>query len=58
MSLEARVISTGSTSRRVAVSASWPTGVPFLAVFNHWRGSNRGGGEWARSEELYPFPHG
>jgi hypothetical protein len=33
-------------------------GVPFLAVYNHWRGSDRGGGEWARSEDLYPFPHG
>jgi hypothetical protein len=33
-------------------------GVPFLAVFNHWRGSDRGGGQWARSEDLYPFEHG
>jgi len=33
-------------------------GVPFLAVFNHWRGADRGGGEWARSEDLYPYEHG
>jgi hypothetical protein len=33
-------------------------GVPFLAVSNHWRGSDRGGGQWARSEDLYAFPHG
>lgn len=33
-------------------------GIPVLIVFNHWRGSDRGGGEWARSEALYPFPHG
>jgi hypothetical protein len=33
-------------------------GVPFLAVFNHWRGSDRGGGQWARGEDLYPFEHG
>jgi hypothetical protein len=31
-------------------------GEPFLAVFNFWRA--HGGGQWARSEELYPFPHG
>jgi hypothetical protein len=31
-------------------------GEPFLAVFNFWRG--RGGGQWARNEELYPFEHG
>jgi hypothetical protein len=34
-----------------------PGGGPFLAVYNHWRGSDRGGGEWARSEDLYPFEH-
>ena len=33
-------------------------GVPFLAVFNHWRGQHKGGGQWARSEPLYPFRHG
>jgi hypothetical protein len=34
-------------------------GVPFLAVFNFWRGTySRGGGQWARSEELFPFNHG
>jgi hypothetical protein len=33
-------------------------GSPFFAAFNHWRGSDRGGGQWARSENLYPFPHG
>jgi hypothetical protein len=33
-------------------------GVPFLAVFNYWRGQHKGGGQWARSEALYPFLHG
>ena len=32
-------------------------GVPFLATFNFWRGPGAGGGQWARSERLYPFPH-
>jgi hypothetical protein len=31
-------------------------GVPFLAAFNFWRGPG-GGGQWARSERLYPFAH-
>lgn len=33
-------------------------GVPFLAVFNHWRGRDAGGGQWAADETLYPFPQG
>jgi hypothetical protein len=32
-------------------------GSPFLAVYSHRRGFDRGWGEWARSESLYPFPH-
>jgi hypothetical protein len=32
-------------------------GVPFLAAFNFWRGNSPGGGQWARSERLYPFPN-
>lgn len=31
--------------------------VPFLIVFNFWRGPSGGGGQWARSEPLYPFVH-
>lgn len=31
---------------------------PFLVVFNHWRGPHGGGGQWARSADLYPFTHG
>jgi len=31
-------------------------GEPFLAVFDFMR--DHGGGQWARSEDLYPFPHG
>jgi hypothetical protein len=31
-------------------------GEPFLAVFNFER--DHGGGQWARSEDLFPFPHG
>jgi hypothetical protein len=31
-------------------------GEPFLAFFNFMR--DHGGGQWARSEGLYPFPHG
>ena len=33
-------------------------GVPFLAVFTFMRGPGPGGGQWARSEPLFPFPHG
>lgn len=33
-------------------------GVPFLAVSNFMRGSDPGGGQWARSDQLYPFSHG
>ena len=33
-------------------------GKPFLVVFNHWRGSHAGGGQWAAAKELLPFPHG
>jgi hypothetical protein len=32
--------------------------VPFLIVDAFWRGSTPGGGQWARSEPLYPFDHG
>jgi hypothetical protein len=32
--------------------------VPFLAAFNFWRGIySRGGGQWARSDPLFPFAH-
>lgn len=34
------------------------TGDPFLLVYNHWRGADAGGGQWARSPELLPFAHG
>jgi hypothetical protein len=33
-------------------------GVPFLTVENWWRGPHGGGGDWARSDPLFPFPHG
>jgi len=33
-------------------------GVPFLAIFNWWRGQHAGGGQWASDPSLYPFPHG
>jgi hypothetical protein len=33
-------------------------GIPFLIVFNFERGPSPGGGQWARSEPLYPFAHG
>lgn len=33
-------------------------GVPFLGVFNFERGSGPGGGQWARSDQLFPFLHG
>jgi hypothetical protein len=32
-------------------------GVPFLAAFNFWRGPGGGGGQWARSDRLFPFDH-
>lgn len=33
-------------------------GVPFLSVYNFLRGQHKGGGQWARSEALFPFSHG
>jgi hypothetical protein len=33
-------------------------GVPFLITFNFERGPSPGGGQWARSEPLYPYSHG
>lgn len=33
-------------------------GVPFLVAFNAWRGPHAGGGQWARSDALFPFAHG
>jgi hypothetical protein len=33
-------------------------GTPFLAIFNYWRGTGVGGGQWASSESLFPFDHG
>jgi hypothetical protein len=33
-------------------------GTPYIVTFNHWRAPHVGGGEWAASEDLYPFPHG
>jgi hypothetical protein len=33
-------------------------GVPFFVVYNFWRGPGPGGGQWARSERLFPFEHG
>jgi hypothetical protein len=32
--------------------------VPFLIVSNFWRGRNGGGGQFARSDALFPYPHG
>jgi hypothetical protein len=32
--------------------------IPFLIVFNFERGPSPGGGQWARSEPLYPHSHG
>jgi hypothetical protein len=31
--------------------------VPAIIVRNWWRGYSAGGGQWARSESLYPFEH-
>jgi hypothetical protein len=33
-------------------------GVPFLVTWNAMRDPPRGGGQWARTEALLPFPHG
>ncbi len=33
-------------------------GVPFIILSGAIRGPDAGGGQWARSEELYPGPHG
>ncbi|HEX6699607.1 MAG TPA: hypothetical protein VF101_02660 [Gaiellaceae bacterium] len=33
-------------------------GVPFLLTFDFMRGRSPGGGQWARSDALFPFAHG
>jgi hypothetical protein len=38
--------------------AQTSSGVPYLLTFNHRRAPHVGGGEWAASEDLCPFPHG
>jgi hypothetical protein len=40
------------------LSAEDRHGVPYLATFHHSRCCPLGGGKWAASENLYPFPHG
>lgn len=30
-------------------------GVPFLAIFNYWRGPHKGGGQWASKPSFYPY---
>ena len=40
------------------LSAEDQHGVPYLATFHHSRCCPPGGGEWAASENLYPFAHG
>jgi hypothetical protein len=32
--------------------------IPFLGAFNFWRGRDGGGGQFARSDPLFPFAHG
>lgn len=50
---------TGWSYEGFFLKAEDSNGVPFLAVFNFWRGVySRGGGQWARSEDLLPFAHG
>jgi hypothetical protein len=39
------------------LSAEDRHGIPYLATFHHSRCCPPGGGEWAASENLYPFPH-
>jgi hypothetical protein len=53
--------SNGTRGRRYEgfyLEAQDERGVPFLGVYNFWRGNHKGGGQWARSEPLYPFQHG
>jgi hypothetical protein len=38
--------------------AQTTSGVPYLSTFNHWRAPHVGGGQWAATENLYPFSHG
>ena len=42
----------------IFVVAETTRGVPYLLVFNHWRAPHVGGGQWAATESLYPYPHG
>jgi hypothetical protein len=31
---------------------------PAIAIYNFWRESSPGGGQWAAAEELFPYAHG
>ena len=33
-------------------------GIPFVAVYNWWRGPHAGGGQWAVDPSIDPYPHG
>jgi hypothetical protein len=48
---------TGWAFEGIFLEAQDERGVPFLAVENALRGPHAYGGQWARSEELFPFPH-
>ena len=50
--------STGWAFEGFFLEAQDERGVPFIAVSDALRGPNGGGGQWARSNQLFPFPHG
>jgi len=49
---------TGWAFEGIFLKAIDDNGTPFLVIYNHWRGDDAGGGQWARSDDLYPYPHG
>jgi hypothetical protein len=54
----------GRRGRRTLAFEGWfleaqdERGIPFAVLSGVARGPHAGGGQWARSEELYPAPHG
>ncbi len=40
------------------LEADDPAGVPFLIVWNAWRGRSPVGGQWAQRESFFPYGHG
>lgn len=49
---------TGWAFEGLFLEAQDERGVPFIVVSNFLRGPSPGGGQWARSDQLFPYVHG